>query len=389
MFTNTKLSKAIRLAALFGTASATAFSANVVAQEAEAAEDVEKITVTGSRIKRTDVEAASPVTFITIEDMKDAGRYSVADALRSSTANQFGSFSESSGSGAQSQATVSLLGAGSQRTLVLMDGKRILGSPSLGGTSVNLNQIPMSIVERIEINRDGGSAVYGSDAIAGVINIITKKNYEGANISAEFGRPSQEGADTSAVSFSAGVSSDKGSITVAIEHQKSGAIYDKVRPYTSAQLIYRDGDGVIQAYNETIGTSIYGATVAAPDWAYALASPLCDQYEAEVPGFVGVVRADKDWSEGSTYCMYQYANVSANKASVNRTSAFINASYDINEDTELFSRFIFAHNESFGRYSCRQLLGETCLVIACIFLSNFAMITQIKKRLLAISVGSV
>lgn len=351
MFTNTKLSKAIRLAAMFGAASATAFSANVVAQEAEAAEEVEKITVTGSRIKRTDVEAASPVTFITMEDMKDAGRYSVADALRSSTANQFGSFSEASGSGAQSQATVSLLGAGSQRTLVLMDGKRIPGSPSLGGTSVNLNQIPMSIVERIEINRDGGSAVYGSDAIAGVINIITKKDYEGANISAEFGRPSAEGADTSAFSFTAGVASDKGSITFALEHQKSEEIFDADRSYTQAQTIDRNGDGIIQAYSETIGTSWYGATVVAPDFAYMQASPLCDQYQAEVPGFLGTVAADDDWSAGSTYCMYQYANVSANKASVNRTSAFVNATYDINENTELFSRFIFAHNESFGRYA--------------------------------------
>ena len=176
------------------------FPALAVAQdaqdEANVEEQVERIQVTGSRIKRVDLEGASPVQIISAEDFDEQGRVSVADALRNVTANSFGSFIPSSGSSAQSQSTVSLLGAGSDRTLILLDGKRMAGSPSLGGASVNLSSIPMAAIERIEILKDGASAIYGSDAIAGVINIILKKDYEGASFSVQVGRPEADGADT-------------------------------------------------------------------------------------------------------------------------------------------------------------------------------------------------
>jgi iron complex outermembrane receptor protein len=352
MFTNSKLAKSIRLAMAFGAASTAMVASNASAQEATADDSVEKIEVTGSRIKRTDMEGASPVTILTAADMAAAGRFTVADALRNSTANQFGSFNERSGSGAQSQATISLLGAGSNRTLVLLDGKRLPGSPSLGGTAVNLNQIPMSIVERIEINKDGGSAVYGSDAIAGVVNIVLKQDYEGFNVTGEIGRPSKEGADSTQFSFTGGISNDKGNVTFAFEHSQSDPIFDGDRDYTSAFATDLNGDGVIQAYTETDGNSLFGATIVAPDFSTTLAAADCDDRAANIPGFLGEVAADDDWgAAGATYCMFSYANVSANKASSKRNSLFVNANYEIAEDVEVFSRMMAMHNQSFGRYA--------------------------------------
>jgi iron complex outermembrane receptor protein len=346
------LAKSVRLA-LIGGAAATAFAAPAVFAADEDGAKVERIEVTGSRIKRSDLEGASPITTITTEDMKMEGNFTVADALRNSNLNSFGSFSERSGSSAQSQATINLRGAGSSRTLVLIDGKRFPGSPTLGGASANLNAIPMAAVERIDILTDGASSTYGSDAIAGVVNIIMKKNYQGIEFNVGGGSRDQDGGLTSKeFSVVAGYQMDKGNITFAFDHQDRQGISDADRSYTAASMTDFNGDGEIQAYDETSGWSIYGATVAAPDFSTAQASLLCDDLEAEYGSNVfQTVAADNDWSPGSTYCMYAFANVSYNKASIDRNTVYVDANYEVAEDVEWFGRVMVTQNSSFGRYA--------------------------------------
>ncbi|GGP82330.1 TonB-dependent receptor domain-containing protein [Shewanella ulleungensis] len=346
------LAKSVRLA-LIGGAAATAFAAPAVFAADEDGAKVERIEVTGSRIKRSDLEGASPITTITTEDMKMEGNFTVADALRNSNLNSFGSFSERSGSSAQSQATINLRGAGSSRTLVLIDGKRFPGSPTLGGASANLNAIPMAAVERIDILTDGASSTYGSDAIAGVVNIIMKKNYQGIEFNVGGGSRDQDGGLTSKeFSVVAGYQMDKGNITFAFDHQDRQGISDADRSYTAASMTDFNGDGEIQAYDETAGWSIYGATVAAPDFSTAQASLLCDDLEAEYGSNVfQTVAADNDWSPGSTYCMYAFANVSYNKASIDRNTVYVDANYEVAEDVEWFGRVMVTQNSSFGRYA--------------------------------------
>ncbi len=350
MYSNNKLAKAVRLALVFGASATAGISANAfAAEEATAEEEVERIEVTGSRIKRTDLEGASPVTVMTAEDMKIEGNFSVADALRGSSFNSFGSFSERSGSSAQSQATINLRGAGSNRTLVLLDGKRMPGSPTLGGQSANLNAIPMAAVERIEILTDGASSTYGSDAIAGVVNIILKKNYEGLEFNIGSGHRDQDDGQTSKeFSVIGGYSTDKGNITFSFDHQSRKGISDGARDYTKA--VMRGDDP--QAYVDTGGWSIYGSNVAAPDFSQAQASTTCDAKVAEFgTDTFRKVKADLDWSPGSTYCMYAYANVSYNTASVDRNTVFVDANYEIADGLEWFGRAMFVQNNSFGRYA--------------------------------------
>lgn len=350
---NNKLAKAVRLAIAFGGASTAVFAANVNAAEEQAAEEVERIEVTGSRIKRSDLQGVSPVTVLTSEDMKLEGNLTVADALRNSNLNSFGSFSERSGSSAQSQATINLRGAGSERTLVLIDGKRFPGSPTLGGASANLNALPMAAVERIEILTDGASSVYGSDAMAGVVNIIMKKDYEGLEISAGVGsRDRDDGTNSNEFSIVTGFQTDKGGITFAFDHQQRDGISDADRAFTAPSMTDLDGDGVIQAYAETDGWSIYGATVASPDFATTTAANSCGDLVAEYGDNVfKEVRADVDWGPGSTYCMYAYGNVSYNKASVNKNTLYVDADYEIADNLEWFGRVMVSANESFGRYA--------------------------------------
>ncbi|HUO82441.1 MAG TPA: TonB-dependent receptor plug domain-containing protein, partial [Gammaproteobacteria bacterium] len=197
------------------------------AQDDEDVADQGLITVTGSRIQRVDIEGPSPVAVISREDIEATGDISVAEVLRGSTFNQFGSFKTRSGSSAQSSSTVSLRGLGSTRTLVLLDGRRISGAPNFGaGSAQNLNTIPIAAVERIEVLRDGASAIYGSDAIGGVINVILRKDYEGLQLNGHVGRPTNSGGDEDSYGLVGGISSGKGNITFSLDHEERDIIFN-------------------------------------------------------------------------------------------------------------------------------------------------------------------
>ncbi len=159
--------------------------AGISAQTTEA--KIEKIEVTGSNIKRVDAESASPITVITAEDIKRSGATSVQELLNNLSFTSGSALADvSSGNGfSPGSATVALRGLGSAGTLTLINGRRVspaaFNDPNVGQTVVtNLNSIPAAAIERIEVLRDGASAIYGSDALAGVVNIILKKDFTGA-----------------------------------------------------------------------------------------------------------------------------------------------------------------------------------------------------------------
>ncbi|NDH57473.1 MAG: TonB-dependent receptor [Betaproteobacteria bacterium] len=172
MFRKTPISACV---ALLCAAGASFVSAQAIAQGT--------VEVTGSRIKRVDAEGAVPVTVITREQIESSGVTSVAEVMRNVTFAAAGNFRPQSGSSAQAWASIDLKGLGSGRTLVLIDGRRAPKGPMVA-TAADMNSIPLGAVERIEILTDGASAVYGSDAIAGVVNIITRKDFEGFQYSA-------------------------------------------------------------------------------------------------------------------------------------------------------------------------------------------------------------
>jgi iron complex outermembrane receptor protein len=231
---NNKLAKAVRLAIAFGAASTAALSANVSAAE-EGVEEVERIEVTGSRIKRADMESASPVSVITTEDMKIQGISNVADALQNLTA-QSGGLTASVNNGGDGNSTVDLRGMGSNRTLVLVNGRRMIASGTGATATVDLNTIPMSAVKRIEVLKDGASAVYGSDAIAGVVNIIMRDDYEGFEIDASYAETSEGDGEEATISTTFGVSSDKGNIVVNLGYYDRGTVTQADRGYSDCPI---------------------------------------------------------------------------------------------------------------------------------------------------------
>ena len=353
------LSNAIRAA--LGASLLVSVAMPAFAQDANDVE-VEEVVITGSKIKRTTNTESQYVVSITAADMKLTGEVSVADALRSSTLNSLGSFRESSGSSAQSNATFNLRGAGAARTAILINGRRTVGSPSLGGGgSVNLNLIPMSFVERIDIVADGASAVYGSDAVTGVVNVILKKGYDGVQLSGRYGDRSKDDGSEHGFNLLTGAQGDKGSVTFGLEMDKRDAVFDKDRDFTAARYSDLDGDGYILGYGETEGVSFYGTTIVNPNYDPAIPYSETDPASWYAhPGnncvddgsFVGQMKADLVFGpDTGFYCGYAYANVSANRASMERINSFVSADYNVNDDVEVYVDAIISNNESFGRYA--------------------------------------
>ena len=153
----------------------------------------EKIEVTGSNIKRVDAESASPITVITQEEIRRSGSTSVQELLNNLSVSAGSALTDISGGNGFStgSATVALRGLGSAATLTLINGRRVspaaFNDPNVGSTNItNLNSIPTAAIERIEVLRDGASAIYGSDAIAGVVNIILRKDFTGLTATGTF-----------------------------------------------------------------------------------------------------------------------------------------------------------------------------------------------------------
>jgi iron complex outermembrane recepter protein len=170
---------------MIGGFAALAFAAPAMAQDAGASQDLDDVIVTGSRIPQTNLVTTSPVTQVTGEDIDVAGVTRVEDLI-SQLPQAFAAQNSTVSNGASGTATVSLRNLGSSRTLVLIDGRRMgYGSPN--DDAADLNQIPEQLVERVEVLTGGASAVYGSDAVAGVVNFIMKKDFEGLQIDAQYG----------------------------------------------------------------------------------------------------------------------------------------------------------------------------------------------------------
>src|SRR6187431_324505 len=176
---NRNIERAVKLALL--SAGSIASIVPAFAQDQE----VEEVVVTGSRIKMANLEGTSPVTQVTSADIATQGVTRVEDLINQ-LPQAFAAQNASVSNGATGTATVNLRGLGSARTLVLVDGRR-LPYGGVTNSAADLNQIPAAMVERVEILTGGASAVYGSDAIGGVVNFIMKKDFEGVQFDAQYG----------------------------------------------------------------------------------------------------------------------------------------------------------------------------------------------------------
>jgi iron complex outermembrane recepter protein len=208
-----------------------------VAQDG-AAGSTQRIEITGSNIKRTDAETASPVQVIRRDEIERTGKQSIQEVLRGVTADGQGSIPPSFTAGfATGSAAISLRGLGVNSTLVLLNGRRMTtyGLADDGARNfVDLNTIPLEAVDRIEILKDGASAIYGADAVGGVVNVILRKDYAGASIGATVGQASRSDGRTTRASGSLGfgnLESDRYNVFFTLEASQQKNILAKDRGF--------------------------------------------------------------------------------------------------------------------------------------------------------------
>lgn len=329
MMSKTITSKAVRWALFAGVSAAVA----TPVMAADDGSDLERIEVTGSRIKRTDMEGALPVTVIDRAQLEMSGEVSVAEVLRNTTFNSFGSARPQSGSSAQSFAGISLRGLGEDRTLILIDGRRAPVTPNVGSAS-DLNSIPMAAVERIEILSDGASAVYGSDAIGGVVNIITRKDFNGVEVKLGKQLPKREGGDTENGSITFGTASEKGSLIGGVSYNNREIVYQRDRYWS------RGG-------SSSYGNNYYDVIVD-PDTG--------EKSEGSLIGGVPSGCTQDGFFEttntsGTTLCNYDYTSSAADEAAVENQNLFLKGRYEINDDWSTYLSTSISRVKSYGVYA--------------------------------------
>ena len=228
------------LAALIAPAAGGAFAQDAAPAQAEAASDtptdVDGVTVVGSRIKRAKIEGPAPVTIISRDDIDKQGFQTVSDMLSSLTQNTSNSFTGDlavNGFTPNAQ-VVNLRNLGPGYTLVLVNGRRIADYPqpyNSDRSSVNVGAIPSSIIERVEVLTGGASAIYGSDAVAGVVNIVTRTNFDGNLLRGTVGTTGAGGGDSVNLEYSGGRIGDNWNVTYALQYSYNEPIFASQRDF--------------------------------------------------------------------------------------------------------------------------------------------------------------
>ena len=202
----------------------------VAAEAAAKNKGIQKVFVTGSNIRRIKIETASPVQIISREELVRGGATSLTEVLRTISANVGGIDENRTGGFSAGASGLNLRGIGSQATLMLINGRRLApyAQPEFQTTFVDLNSVPIGAVERIEILKDGASAIYGSEAMAGVVNIIMRENFEGLELSASMGESQKSDGRQQRATVSGGMGNlvtDHFNVYATLDYRKREPMY--------------------------------------------------------------------------------------------------------------------------------------------------------------------
>lgn len=344
MFNNTRLAKSVRLAMLCGAATS-ALSTAAFAQEAadEETADVEVIAITGSRIRSPGVESSSPIFSLSEADIGYLQTPEFERILRSlpSTIPADGGNVNNGTAGA---ATIDLRGLGAQRNLVLLDGKRMV--PFNFDGQVDTANIPVALIDRIDVVTGGASAVYGSDAISGAVNVILKKNFQGVELAYNIQQTEENDGDQDDLSLTIGSNFDdgRGNAVVSLSYMdREGVLLGSrdlglfgINSNTGSGLTeFLQGIGAQEAPTNCQGPSVVdlsgsGSTTAIPT-----------RFELIGTGVTGQFREDR--TLGADCSLFNFNPFNYYQTPAERYGATFVAHYDINDDLEVYSTFNFTN----------------------------------------------
>lgn len=304
-------------------------SPGILAQQTTAADNLEKIQVTGSRIKRTDIEGPSPIQTIGRADIERSGFQNLQQLLERLPVNGAGTFStrnNSQDSTANGTAAVSLRGLGPDATLVLINGRRVGISAFAEGITnsfVDINSIPVSAIERIDILKDGASAIYGSDAVAGVVNIVLKQDIEGLEIEASYGQTKGGDYDEKHVSLVWGTGQGKSRASVIFDY------------FSNAELSNAEMGRFGTANQSPYGGEDFRSSRGFPGYFYVdgvkTVDPACPEEQLV---------------QSAQVCLYDYGPSSITIPEAERVGAIFLLNHDFGNDVEAFVEVAVQHNTS-------------------------------------------
>lgn len=329
-------------ASVCGAAEAQA-SENLTAQrEIDPAHSVSDIVVTGSNIRRANTEGFNPVQVIGREEIETSGKSTTADLLRSISANTGNGSNETQNSGWSSGAAgIGLRGLSQKNTLVLLNGRRVANYGFPGGglsdTFVNLNALPMVATQRLEVLKDGASAVYGSDAVAGVTNIITRQNFQGLEFGASHGLAEHGGLETTTAKIVAGrgdLEADGYNVFLSLEGYTRNRLDQDQRDLTKSG-IYTDLPG-----GRWNGWSAKGARflVNGASVPFLNAQGQCPE------GMVLTASAPIDGLAGNT-CAINLAPHTTLIPSTDRYQAYLSGTRRLTSEIEIFGEALYSYVE--------------------------------------------
>ncbi len=334
MFQRTKICRGVALALT------TLVAAGAHAQDA----DIQRVEITGSSIKRINIEGALPIQTLTAEDIKKTGATSVTDLIQNLSSMQgFTTESQSVNGGGGGVTTASLHDLGSKYTLVLLNGHRM--APFNTGSEVNLNGIPLSAVERVEVLSDGASALYGSDAIAGVVNFILKKDTTAGALTASADVPQKAGGRSATVSIGKGfgdLAKDRYNVYLAASFDKQQALNASQRSFSSSgALKFKDAYGNQEVDLLSSNTVPANATVnlSNSDTIYINPNKLANGSCAAN----SIASGDR--------CLYDYAATVQSIPSSERASLLGSGRFQVNDKVSLFADMAFSHYTMTARYA--------------------------------------
>jgi outer membrane receptor protein involved in Fe transport len=381
-------------------------SAPVSAAEAAAEEEttLEELTVVGSRIRRDNFNSPAPVTIVTREEAVAAGFSTTTEVLQSSSLsagtaqinNAFGGYVVDGGPGVN---TLSLRGLGATRTLVLINGRRVAPAGTRGAVgAADLNVLPAALVDRIEILKDGASSIYGSDAVAGVVNIITRQNASGLTAEGNFNQPFGGGSEQIRTSLVYGKTADRWSFSGSAEFYRRSNLTVGDRGWASDcpfDNIFDPDSGQYLGYTDPLtgspkcwGLNSGGATIntigtSGRAGTPAIGNPTLATYNrwrpnptvttATMPGFEGVSGGSTDVRDTFHPDMLRESLISP----VDIWTGFVQGSYDLQAlgNAEMYGELL-VHNRKSDQTGTRQLVLDyrlgSPLIPASLAFSNFS-----------------
>ncbi len=335
--------------ALAMTTGVVAFAGSAAAQEEP--KTLDRIEVTGSNIPRTDTETASPVQVITREEIDRTGKTTIAEYLQTLTVDGQGSIPKTFGNGfAGGGAGISLRGLGAGSTLVLLNGRRIapFGLADDGQkVFTDLSTIPLDAVERVDVLKDGASAIYGSDAIAGVVNIILRKDFNGVTVRGSYGISGDSDGDTRKGSVTAGwgdLSTDGYNFFFTAEASKSDGIKmsdRKDRKWIGSGDLRRWGyainhaSGLAGFMNNGVATNSPVGAIRDPNTLEYTYLEGCEQFTNVAP--------PGDPNGGCLWDVSKFRDLAPSEKFMN---FFARGTFAINDNAELYTEFGYSKKET-------------------------------------------